>query len=120
MKLLVDESPSAGEFQQWHALLHAAAGDSEEVLAICFCEAAVAFGDIGSDGDSGAVELIAEKEVAARESLRQRGDVVREIDGLLLDSEFLEEERHGQSFTRVERRKETAGENRPRTTRPWP
>lgn len=75
------------------------------------CEAAVAFGDIRGDGQSGTVELVAEKEVAARELLGQRSGLVGEIDGFLIDGELLEKERRVYVPQRVESREETAGED---------
>ena len=109
---------AAGQLKQRNALLHAAAGDAEEVLPVGLGEAAVAFGDVGGDGQGGPVELVGQEEVTSREALGQRADGVGESDGLLVDLELLEGEGHGFPFRRgaypnserVERRKETAGE----------
>lgn len=59
----------------------------------------VALGDVGDDGQGGAVELVGEEEVAARETYGQRADGVGEGDGLLVDLEPFKGEGHGGEFS---------------------
>ena len=87
----------AGQFEQRDALLHAATRDAEGVLPIGLREAAVALGDVGGDGQGGAVELVGQEEVPAGEALGQRADGVGEGDGLLVNLELLEGEGHGRT-----------------------
>ena len=89
-----DEFLAACQFQQWYALLHAAASDAEKVLSVWFRESAVAFSNVGGSGQGCTVELISQEEVAAREALGQRADGIREGDSLLIDLELLECEGH--------------------------
>ena len=88
------QTSTAGQFKEWDAFVDGAAGDAEEVFAVGLCEAAVAFGDVGGDGRGGAVELVSEEAVAAGEIFGSQADLVCEIDGLLVDDEFLEREGH--------------------------
>ena len=60
---------TGGQFKQRHAFLYAASRDAEEVLSIWLGEPPVAFGDVGGDGERGAVELVGEEEVAAGKPL---------------------------------------------------
>ncbi len=52
---------AGGEFQEWDALLHAAASDTEKVAPIWFGKASVAFSDIRCDGECCPVQLVARK-----------------------------------------------------------
>jgi hypothetical protein len=83
-----------GDLKQWDALLHAAAGNAEEVSPVWLREAAVAFGDVGGDGDSRSVKLVGEEEVAAGEGFGQRADGVGERNGFLVDDQLFEGEGH--------------------------
>ena len=65
--------------QQRHAFLDRTAGDAEEVFAVGFCEATVAFGDVGRNGQGCAVELVGKESVTAGEVLGSRADLVCEI-----------------------------------------
>jgi hypothetical protein len=67
-----------------------AAGNRAEVLAVRLGEAAVALRQVGGHGQGGAVELVGQAAVPAWERLRQRGDLIGEIDRLLVDGQFLE------------------------------
>jgi len=84
------QTPAAGQFEQWDAFLHGVAVDAEEVLAVGLCEAAVAFGDVGGNRKGGAVQLISEEAIAAGEVFGTPADWVCEINGLLVDDQFLE------------------------------
>lgn len=64
-------------------------GQYEEVLTVGFREASIAFGNIGRDGDCGAVELIDEKAVAAGELLSSSADCIGEVEGFLVDQQLL-------------------------------
>ena len=89
-----EQFAAEGEFEEGNAFLDRAAGDAEEVFSVGFREAAVAFGDVGGDGEGGAVELVGEEAVAAGEGFGSGADLVCEIDGSLVDDEFLEGESH--------------------------
>jgi len=54
---------------------------------------------VGGDGQGGAVELVGQEEVAARNALGQRADGVGEGDGLLVDHQPFESEGHGESIS---------------------
>ncbi len=95
VRLLGQQVSTLGQFQERHAFLDRAAGDAEEVSAVGFGEATGASGDVGGDREGGAVELIDGEAIAARESLGAGEDLVGEVDGFLLNDEFLEAERHG-------------------------
>jgi hypothetical protein len=47
-------------------------------------------------GRGGAIELVGQKKVPAREALGQRAHGIREGDGLLIDLELFEGEGHGE------------------------
>ena len=87
-----DGPAPAGDFQTRNTLLSRAAGDCEEVVAIGLCEASVSLGQFGSDREGGAIQLVDEKAIAARETFGQGSDLVREINGLLVDFHLLERE----------------------------
>jgi len=74
MLLTLQQTLPRRQFQQWDAFLNATTGDAEKVAAIGFGEAAIAFGDVGSDGKGGAVQLIDEKVVAAWEIASESAD----------------------------------------------
>jgi hypothetical protein len=93
----LDYLVNKGVVQQRDAFLDAATGDAEEVLPVRFREPAVAFGDVGRDGKGRPVQLVGQEEVAARELLRQAGDLIGEVDGFLVNLQILEHERHGHS-----------------------
>ena len=105
-----------GQFQQWNAFLNRTAGDAEEVLAVGFCEATVAFRDVGGDGDRRTIQLICEEPVAACEVFGSQADLVCEIDGFLVDDKFLKREGHRvgplEAFQRGESGEETAVDGR--------
>jgi len=61
MAVTFDQALPRGEIQERNALLRATTSDSEEVFAIGFREAAVAFGNVGNDGQGCAVELVGEE-----------------------------------------------------------
>jgi hypothetical protein len=86
---------STSQLQQRYALLHGTARDPEEVSPICLCGAAISSGDVGRDRASGPIQLVKKKAVTTLEPLGMGADLVREVDGLLVDQEFLEVERHG-------------------------
>jgi hypothetical protein len=44
------QTSATGHFKERDAFLNGTASDAEEVFAVGFCEAAVAFGDVGGDG----------------------------------------------------------------------
>jgi hypothetical protein len=46
----------------------------------------------GGDGEPSSIQLIAEKAVTAREGLRERSNLIREVEGLLIDDQFLKGE----------------------------
>ncbi len=45
-----EQTSATGQFKEWDAFLNGTASDAEEVFSVGFCEAAVAFGDVGRDG----------------------------------------------------------------------
>ena len=61
-----------GKFKEWNAFLQRSTRDAEEVPAVGYGEAAVAFGDVGGDREGGAVELIGKETVATRERLDRK------------------------------------------------
>jgi len=89
---------SGGQFEQRNALLHAAAGDAEEVLSVGLGESAVAFGDVGGDGQGRAIELVGQEEVPARKAFRQRADGIGEGHGFLIDDQLFKDEGHSFPF----------------------
>ena len=89
-----DQTSAPGQFQQRDAFLDRTAGNAEEVFAIGLCEATVAFGDVGGDGDRRTIQLICEETVAACEVFGSQADLVCEIDGFLVDDQFLKREGH--------------------------
>ena len=94
MILLGQQLASQRQFQKGYTFLYRAAGDSEEVSAIGLGEATVALGNICGNRERGAVELVDEESVAARELLCLATDFVGEVDGFLIDDELFEGERH--------------------------
>jgi hypothetical protein len=58
------------------------------------CEPAVALGDVGRNRKGGSIELVDEKSVTTRELLARGADGIGEVDGFLVDDQFLETERH--------------------------
>lgn len=69
------------QFKQWDAFLDGAAGNAEEVFAVGFCEATVAFGDVGGDGERCTIELVSEESVTTGEVFGSRADLICEIYG---------------------------------------
>jgi hypothetical protein len=65
-------------------------------------ETAIAFGDVGGDGEGRAVELVGEEVLTAWEVLGEGADGVREVYGLLVDLEFFKGEGHVGSLTERE------------------
>ena len=111
-----DQTSAPGQFQQWDAFLNRTAGDAEEVLAVGFCEATVAFRDVGGDRDRRTIQLICEEPVAACEIFGSQADLVCEIDGFLVDDQLLKCEGHQLgplgAFQRGESSEETAADGR--------
>ena len=66
--IFVPGTTACGDFQKRNTLLSRAAGDREEVAAIGLCEASVSLGQIGSDREGGAIQLVDEESVAAWET----------------------------------------------------
>src|SRR5262249_39731442 len=96
--------------QPRNANLNAASRDVEAVATVGFGEAAVALGDVRRDGKCGAVQLVGEEELAARQVTRQCANRIGEEGRLLVDLEFLEGEGHLAPLDeKVESGKETAG-----------
>ena len=91
---LVDESVSVSNGKQRNTLLSRTAGNDEEALSIRLGEAAVAFGEIGGDGEGGAVELINQEVVSSREIFGEGGKAVGEIDCFLIDLKVFKHEGH--------------------------
>jgi hypothetical protein len=87
-------SPS-GRLQERLALLDGTPRDPEEIAPVCGGEPPVAFGKIRGDGESRAVELVAEEAVPALELFSSGADVVGEVGGFLIDEQLFEAERHG-------------------------
>ena len=82
------------------------------ILAICFRESSVAFGDVSGNRERCAVELVDKETVAAGKLFRGCADCISEVDRLLVDEEFLELESHAaapeeesRAVDRVEKRK---------------
>jgi hypothetical protein len=99
MAIRVNELLPHTKFEQRNALLDASPRNPKEVLPVGLGESAIPFGDIGSNGQGRAVELVSEEEVAARKLLRQRADRICESDGFLVDEKFLKGEGHGRILT---------------------
>jgi hypothetical protein len=123
-------SRGSDPFSTWiarNAFLHRASGNGEKVPTVGLCESAVAFGQIGSDRESGAIQLVDceaaisfgdvgrdresgpiqlvnKKAVTTLEPLGVGADLIGEVQGLLVDQEFLEIERRG-AFLTVQLRK---------------
>ena len=95
----IDKVAAHGQFKQRKALEDRPPCDREEVLAIGRRESAVALGEIGGNGDGGAVQLIGEEAVAARKVLGGGENLVGEVDGLLVKLEVLDGERHAREFS---------------------
>jgi hypothetical protein len=92
------ELPAKGEFHKGHAFLSRCAGDNEEILPIGLGESAIALGDIRGNRQRGAVQLIGEEIMAAREGLGESGDFFGEIQGLLIDRQIFEHEGHERAY----------------------
>ncbi len=75
-----------------------ASRNDEEVLAVSFCESAVAFGDIKRNRDRGSIELIGEVTGTAGKCLSYGSDLISEINRFLIDIEVFEHERHCNSM----------------------
>ncbi len=82
------------EFEYRYTFLNRSASNDEEVLAIGFGESAIALGDVGGDREGGTVELVDQKSVATGELFGGRTDLVGKVDGLLVDQQLFELERH--------------------------
>ena len=94
MPSIIDQRPAASKFEQRDTFLDRATSDDEEVLAVGFGEATVALGNIGGDGKGCAVQLVNQKSVAAGELLGGRTNFVGKVQGLLVDQQLFELERH--------------------------
>ncbi len=68
--------------------------DSEEVSSVGLGESTIAFSDVCRYREGGSIELKGEKPVSASEFLGVFADRIGEIDGLLIDQQFLEAEGH--------------------------
>ena len=91
---VVDQCSTPHKLEQGHTLLYRSSSNDEEVLAIGLGESAIALGNVGGDREGGAVELVDQKAVAARELLSRSTDFVGEVEGLLVDQQLFELERH--------------------------
>ncbi len=91
------QSAAASQLQEGDAFLRRTACNAKEVASVALGEAAVPFRDVGGDGQGGAVKLIDEESVTARERLGVGTDGVGEVDGFLVDEELFEREGHGQA-----------------------
>jgi hypothetical protein len=91
----VDQASPAGQFELGYAFLDRASCYAEEVFAIRFGEATVAFGDVRGDRQCGSVELVVKEALTALELFGSHANSVSEIDRLLVYQQFLEGERHG-------------------------
>lgn len=85
MPFRLDQRLAGSKFQEWNAFLNAASCDSEEIASVGFGETAVAFRNIGGNGERCSAELVAQEEIAAREFTRDGANRVGEGDGLLVD-----------------------------------
>ena len=74
--------------------MYRSSSNDEEVLAIGLGESAIALGNVGGDREGGAVELVNEKTVTTVELLGGRTNCVGKAQGLLVDQQLLELERH--------------------------
>ena len=83
-----------GQLKLRDAFLDRASRDAKEVFAFGFGEAPISLRDIRRDGSRGTVELIDEETVAALKLFGGGADGIREVDGFLVDEEFLEGECH--------------------------
>ena len=90
-----NEPTTTGDLDQRHALLDGTAGDGEEGFPVGFREAAIALGKARRYGDCCPVELFGQEVVTAREACRKFGNLICEIDRLLIDGQTLENERQG-------------------------
>jgi hypothetical protein len=97
MSIWLDRRLARRQFQKRHAFLHGVTRDSKEIAPVGPCKAAVAFGDVGRNGKSGAAQVIAEKEKPPRLITRDCEDSVGERDCLLVDLQFFECESHPSS-----------------------
>ena len=64
----------------------------KKLRRIGLSEAAVSLGEVCGDRDGGAIQLVDEKAVAAREAFGECSNFNGEVDGLLVDLELLEHE----------------------------
>lgn len=101
VNLVADQISSPRQFQQRDAFLNRSSSDPKEILAIRLGKAAVALSKVCGDGKCGPIELIGKEAITPSEILRELADSVSEVDGLLIDNQFLKGEGHKQ---RVESR----------------
>ena len=64
------------------------------MLAIRLCESAVAFGNIGGNGQGRSIQLVCKKVVSPWETPGQTCNLIGEVYGFLVDIKVLEHERH--------------------------
>ncbi len=88
---------SPSKLKKGHTFLRKAPSDPEEISSVACGEAAVAFGEVSGNRQRGAIELIDREPITAREGLGKGADRFGEIDGFLVDEEFLEHEGQGQT-----------------------
>lgn len=92
-----DDPAPQRQFEQRHTFLGRAAGNSKKVASIGLRETPIALSDVGGNGKGRPAELIDKKCVAAWKGLGMRADLIGELNGFLVDGEFLERECHGRS-----------------------
>ena len=81
--------------------MHRPSGDTKEMLPVRFCESSIALGNVRRDGCAGTVQLISEEVISLWKILSYRDDRLREIDGFLVNFEFLEQKSHEEFIASV-------------------
>jgi hypothetical protein len=89
-----DECTEARDLEERNALGRRASRNDEEVAAIGFGKASIAFGDVRRDRDRSAAQLVRKRLRTTREGVCQLADFNGDGDGKLIHLELLEEERH--------------------------
>jgi len=90
----VNQLSPTGKFEERYTFLNGATGNDKEILAVGLREAAVPLGNIGRDRERSSVELVDQKTVATLKGFSGRTNGICKIDGLLIDHQLLELERH--------------------------
>jgi hypothetical protein len=94
MMFVRNELPSSCKFELWDTLLYGTAGYAEEMLAVRLGETAIAFRDVGSNGQRCAVHLVGQMVVSGWKLFSQVTNLVSEVYRLLIDQKFLKGECH--------------------------